>query len=327
MAEEADLPQNGSTPVNGDDHSTEARAEAPQSLDMDIEPDLSENPHPSEKNGEEGNKDDKSMEPSTLTSKRTRDGEGEAAEENGASKKQKAEKSVEEERLEKSMTEEKEEEGDGGGEREENEKEEEGDGGGEREENEKEEEGDGGGEREENEKEEEVDARETEEGDEGVIKATDENNNQKVSGPVSLGPKGFSTSVEMFDYFYKFITFWPPHVDFNKYEHMVLMDLIKRGHPDPDKKIGNGIRAFQVRYHPLWKSKCYFIVRDDGLADDFSYRKCVDKILPLPENMKAKTDIDRALEEKKNHGGGGGRGGRGRGHSGHFGRGGRSFRK
>ncbi|WZZ85083.1 hypothetical protein YC2023_113662 [Brassica napus] len=36
----------------------------------------------------------------------------------------------------------------------------------------------------------------------------------------------------------------------------------------------------------MWKSRCFFLVREDDSADDFSYRKCVDHILPLPENMK-----------------------------------------
>ncbi|KAL0001035.1 hypothetical protein SO802_014816 [Lithocarpus litseifolius] len=103
---------------------------------------------------------------------------------------------------------------------------------------------------------------------------------EENSGQASLGPKDFGSSVEMFDYFYKFLHFWPPNLNFNKYEQMVLVDLIKKGHPEPDKKIGGGINAFQVRYHPLWKSRCLFLIRDDESVDDFSFRKCVDRILP-----------------------------------------------
>lgn len=107
-----------------------------------------------------------------------------------------------------------------------------------------------------------------------------------------------------------------------QYEHMVFLDLLKKGHPEPEKKIGVGIHAFQVRYHPTFKSRCFFLLRDDESVDDFSFRKCVDHILPLPENMKQKADVNKAL------GGGGGRGGRGGGggrRGGRFrGRGGRS---
>ncbi|KAL9438567.1 hypothetical protein AB3S75_024276 [Citrus x aurantiifolia] len=132
------------------------------------------------------------------------------------------------------------------------------------------------------------------------------------SGRIKLGPKEFGSSIEMFDYFYKFLHFWPPNLNVNKYEHMVLLDLLKKGHPEPDKKIGGGIQAFQVRYHPTYKSRCFFLIREDETADDFSFRKCVDHMLPLPEDMKVKSDANKALG-----GGGGGSKGRGGGRGGH----------
>ena len=95
----------------------------------------------------------------------------------------------------------------------------------------------------------------------------------------------------------------------------MLLDLLKKGHLEAKKKIGTGIHAFQVRYHPQWKSRCFFLVREDESADDFSFRKCVDHILPLPENMAVKSDFNKVL------GGGGGRGGRGGGRGGRRGRG------
>lgn len=36
------------------------------------------------------------------------------------------------------------------------------------------------------------------------------------SGRVKLGPKEFGSSIEMFDYFYKFLHFWPPNLNVNK---------------------------------------------------------------------------------------------------------------
>ncbi|ESR53842.1 protein EMBRYO DEFECTIVE 514 [Citrus sinensis] len=146
------------------------------------------------------------------------------------------------------------------------------------------------------------------------------------SGRVKLGPKEFGSSIEMFDYFYKFLHFWPPNLNVNKYEHMVLLDLLKKGHPEPDKKIGGGIQAFQVRYHPTYKSRCFFLIREDETADDFSFRKCVDHMLPLPEDMKVKSDANKALGGGGGgKGRGGGRGGHGHGKGGHGrGRGGKS---
>ncbi|KAI8543337.1 hypothetical protein RHMOL_Rhmol08G0209200 [Rhododendron molle] len=144
---------------------------------------------------------------------------------------------------------------------------------------------------------------------------------------VGLGPKSFGSGVDMFDYFFKLLHYWPPNLNVNKYEHTVLLELLKKGHLEPEKKIGEGILAFQVRYHPQWKSRCFFLVRNDETADDFSFRKCVDHILPLPENMQIKSDVNKALGGGgRGHGGRGG-GGRGGGHGrgrGGRGRGGRS---
>ncbi|XP_022868796.1 protein EMBRYO DEFECTIVE 514-like [Olea europaea var. sylvestris] len=136
------------------------------------------------------------------------------------------------------------------------------------------------------------------------------------SAPVSLGPKVFESSKEMFDYFYKFLHTWPPSINVNKYEHIMLLELLKKGHLEPEKKIGNGVQAFQVRFHPQFRSRCFFLIRDDESVDDFSFRKCVDHILPLPENLQTKHDVNKALS-------GGGRGGRGHGHGRGRGRGGR----
>ncbi|KAK1319201.1 hypothetical protein QJS10_CPB04g01333 [Acorus calamus] len=74
----------------------------------------------------------------------------------------------------------------------------------------------------------------------------------------------------------------------------------------------------------MWKSQCFFLIRADESVDDLSFRKCVEKILPLLENMKPHTNPDegKGFHGKKGHTGGsrgggfGGRGGRGRGHTG-----------
>lgn len=95
----------------------------------------------------------------------------------------------------------------------------------------------------------------------------------------------------------------------------MLLNLLQKGHLEPEKKIGDGISAFQVRIHPEYKSRCFFLIRNDDSVDDFSFRKCVDHILPLPENMQLKPDVNKALGGR-NGGGRGGRGWRGRGRGG-----------
>lgn len=130
-----------------------------------------------------------------------------------------------------------------------------------------------------------------------------------VSGPISVGPKNFGSSVEVFNYFYKLLHSWSPNLNLNKYEYIVLLDLLKKGHLEPDRKIGTGVRAFQIRFHPQYKSRCFFIIREDDSVDDFSFRKCIDHISPLPENMQVKHEANRDLAR----GGKGGGRGRGRG--------------
>ncbi|XP_006281035.2 protein EMBRYO DEFECTIVE 514 [Capsella rubella] len=159
---------------------------------------------------------------------------------------------------------------------------------------------------------------ETEEEENGGESKKQKLGDEEKSGPVKLGPKEFVTSVAMFDYFVKFLHFWPTDLDVNKYEHMVLLDLIKKGHSEPEKKIGGGIKTFQVRTHPMWKSRCFFLVREDDTADDFSFRKCVDQILPLPENMKTPGANGNGHGGGGRGGGGGRRGGRGGGRGGRF---------
>ncbi|WOG99576.1 hypothetical protein DCAR_0518929 [Daucus carota subsp. sativus] len=134
-------------------------------------------------------------------------------------------------------------------------------------------------------------------------------NGSGLKGPVKLGFKSFATAVEMFDYFFAFLHSWSPNININKYEHVMLLELLQKGHQEPEKKIGDGISSFQVRYHPEFKSRCFFLIRNDDSVDDFSFRKCVDHILPLPENMQLKPDVNKALGGR----GGGGRGWRGRG--------------
>ncbi|KAG6532995.1 protein EMBRYO DEFECTIVE 514-like [Zingiber officinale] len=152
----------------------------------------------------------------------------------------------------------------------------------------------------------------------GVDMEVGRNEEESEAAGATVGPKVFGSSVEMFEYFLKLLRSWSTNLNLNKYEHLVLLDLLKKGHPDPAKKIGVGIEAFQVRFHPTWKSRCFFVVHVDGSTDDFSFRKCVDKILPLPDNMKADSSSGHSFGSfgDRNGSRGGRRGGRGHGRRG-----------
>jgi len=53
---------------------------------------------------------------------------------------------------------------------------------------------------------------------EGEHKEDDEEGEEEKeeTAPVSLGPKSFGSAVEMFDYFYNFLHYWPPNINVNK---------------------------------------------------------------------------------------------------------------
>ncbi|KAL5709479.1 DNA-directed RNA polymerase [Ranunculus cassubicifolius] len=49
-----------------------------------------------------------------------------------------------------------------------------------------------------------------------------------------------------------------------------------RYHPRTDEKVGCGVQYIKVGYHPRFQeSRCFFVVREDGSTEDFSYNKCI----------------------------------------------------
>uniref|UniRef100_A0A0D6R7G4 Uncharacterized protein n=1 Tax=Araucaria cunninghamii TaxID=56994 RepID=A0A0D6R7G4_ARACU len=185
-------------------------------------------------------------------------------------------------------------------------------------------ENDGGSHKEEEEGEGEGDEENEGDADDGKAEEKKEEEKKK-KGPVKLGPKVFNTSLEMYDYFYKLLHSWPLNLNVNKYEHMGLSELLIQGHHESKKKVGPGIETFQIRIHPIFDSRCYFLIRKDGSVDDFSYRKCIDSLLPLPENMKVSknSNLDKKTGKQSKQGRSGWGGGRGGGGGGWGGGGGR----
>ena len=107
--------------------------------------------------------------------------------------------------------------------------------------------------------------------------------------------------------------------DMNDYEFMVVEACLRR-HPDADKKIGAGVKTFQIRNHPEHDTRCYMVA---------PYRRVVRRLLvqevrggalpgftprssPVPEAEAAGAEAE-AGARRAGRGGGRGRGGRGRG--------------
>ncbi|WP_328491259.1 DCL family protein [Streptomyces zaomyceticus] len=55
-----------------------------------------------------------------------------------------------------------------------------------------------------------------------------------------------------------------------------LQDLVKL-HPEPDRVIGAGVKHFAVRVNgDGWNGqRCFWVWREDGSADDFSWPECL----------------------------------------------------
>lgn len=147
-----------------------------------------------------------------------------------------------------------------------------------------------------------------------------ERKKQKTQTPVDLGPMKFSNAAETCAYFSDILSHFTAEQDLNEYEFTVLLDLLVKGHKDPQQKIGAGVQSFQIRNHPTYGSNCFYICRVDGTSEDFSFRKCVARLFPdetLPHGSTT-------AKSPSSHGGG--RSGRGAGRGSRGGRGGRSSR-
>ena len=119
------------------------------------------------------------------------------------------------------------------------------------------------------------------EDDDTKAEGADEPEAKKIKyAQVKLGPKKFDTPEEMIKYFSFILNNMTVNQDMNDYEFMVVDECLRRAHPEAEKKIGCGIKTFQIRTHPEHDTRCYSVVRTDGSCEDFSYRKCVEKLFP-----------------------------------------------
>lgn len=113
--------------------------------------------------------------------------------------------------------------------------------------------------------------------------------------PVTLAFKTFSTPEQMYRYFSWLLNNVTLDQNLNEYEHRVLEDLLRVGHHNAQSKIGPGIKALQARAHTYYCSKSFFVVRPDGSYIDFSYRKCIENLMPTEAGQR----LLRMAEEKK----------------------------
>ncbi|KAG7670803.1 hypothetical protein Ndes2526B_g01442 [Nannochloris sp. 'desiccata'] len=137
--------------------------------------------------------------------------------------------------------------------------------------------------------------------------------------PITVGYKTFTTGQECYKYFNHIICKYRKNQNLNDYEFHNVLELIRTGHPEAERKLSGTVSAIQIRdvYTAGMPSSCFHLLRENGDTEDVSYRKCVANLF---DEMK-----EQLMSSNKNRvqsGGGGGRGGGGGGRRGGRGRGG-----
>lgn len=91
---------------------------------------------------------------------------------------------------------------------------------------------------------------------------------------VKLGSLAFPTKKQAKDHFRKMLWGYKPGEVVNDNDALQLASLLKR-HPDAAKKIGRGIKHFEVMSADF-NSQCFWVVRADETIERFSYKACID---------------------------------------------------
>ncbi|CAM0950652.1 unnamed protein product [Alopecurus aequalis] len=75
-------------------------------------------------------------------------------------------------------------------------------------------------------------------------------------------------------------------------DEKVIVEKVLAYHPRSEDKIGCGLEAIMVDKHPEFRtSRCLFVVRTNGVLEDFSYRKCFTAYKEKRLEQKLKSDI------------------------------------
>jgi hypothetical protein len=95
-----------------------------------------------------------------------------------------------------------------------------------------------------------------------------------MTKPLSVNHKAFGTRDAVIRYFREMLNRYLPGQRVSDEDAADLADLITR-HPEVALKIGAGIDHFEVRRAPQMGGQCFWIIRTDETATDFSFMTCV----------------------------------------------------
>lgn len=79
-----------------------------------------------------------------------------------------------------------------------------------------------------------------------------------------------------------------------------ILERLLPYHPESEKKMGAGIDYITIGFHPEFEnSRCLFLVRKDGVTEDFSYWKCIKGLIKKKYPLYADTFILRHFRRRR----------------------------
>lgn len=77
---------------------------------------------------------------------------------------------------------------------------------------------------------------------------------------------------------------YPDGIPLDPEDRKIVLDAL-RMHPKGREKFGSGVQAVIVDQY-VYGSRCFFVIRSDGTAEDFSLYKCFGRNLNLRRTVK-----------------------------------------
>ena len=78
--------------------------------------------------------------------------------------------------------------------------------------------------------------------------------------PVTLGPMTFASGDAIMEYFGRLRNELTLDQNMNEYEARTTEALLRLGHEEAERKIGCGVRNFQIRKHPAHGTRCLVFI-------------------------------------------------------------------
>ena len=101
---------------------------------------------------------------------------------------------------------------------------------------------------------------------------------------VQLPSKSFKTQKEAIEFFKEMLHKYSEEQILNLDDSRLLLELLRR-HPEAEDKIGDGIKYFYRGTSPEYHTPCFFIMRIDDQATEFSYVSCIKGDAPTTEQL------------------------------------------